>query len=128
VSRLAGRRTDQDSVVLLFGNEGEPSFREPAFDLREKLRTVAVPVLVAGNLHRHDAVFVDGGGVDAVGAECLQKLFHVMLFCPQLRAANPRLPHESPLRSAAGAGLGPAGGPQTKNRGSSERKAGSDHV
>jgi hypothetical protein len=81
VSRLAGRRTDQDSVVLLFGNEGKPSFLEPAFDLREQLRTVAVPVLVAGNLHRHHTPFVDGGGVDAVVAECLQKLLH-LLFLP----------------------------------------------
>jgi hypothetical protein len=76
MSRLAGGRTDQDSVVLLFGNEGEPSFREPALYLREQLRTVAVPVLVTGNLDRHDAVFVDGGGVDPVLAECLQKLLH----------------------------------------------------
>jgi hypothetical protein len=71
VARLAGGRADQDPAVLLFRNEGEPFFAEPAFDLREELGTVTVPVFVARNLDGNDAVFFDRGGVYAVVAESL---------------------------------------------------------
>jgi hypothetical protein len=82
MSRLAGRGTDQDAVVLFLRNEGEPFFREPAFDLREKLCAVAFPLIVTANLNDDDAVFVDGRALDAVFAKRVQKLLHLLVSAP----------------------------------------------